>query len=89
MSMKRLFTEHPASVGESYGQHLVHATGFAGRMMLGGLACMVHAVFPFLCVKTGSRMITELNDRMVMNRSSAGAANDPGNAAMSAERLIS
>lgn len=84
MSLHRLFTEHPESVGESYVEHLVNATGFAVRMMLAGAACLVHAVFPFLFVKTGSRMITELNDRMVVHR-----AEIPLTGAISAERLTS
>jgi hypothetical protein len=68
MALLELFTEHPASVGETYGEHMSRAAGFGVRMMLGGLACMVHAVLPFLFVRTGSRAIAELNDRMVVNR---------------------
>ena len=63
-----LFTDHPATVGETYTQHCAHATGFGVTMILGGLACLVHAVLPFLCVKTGSEAITRLHDRMVVNR---------------------
>jgi len=67
--MQRLsFTAHPASVGESYLQHLRHAAGFAGSMIKGGLAVLVHAVLPFLFVKTGSGVIADLNTRMVTNR---------------------
>jgi hypothetical protein len=66
--LRSLFTDHPASVGESYFQHLAQALGFAGRMFVGSLACLVHAFLPFLCVKTGSRAITELHERMVSNR---------------------
>ena len=47
----RLFTDHPASVGESYAEHLVTASGFGLRMVLAGLACMVHALLPFLFIK--------------------------------------
>ncbi len=68
MNMKTLFTEHPASVGESYGEHFVAASTFAASMALGTIACLIHAVFPFLCVKTGSGIITDLHDRMVANR---------------------
>jgi len=64
----RLFTEHPQSVGETYGEHLVMASGFGWRMMVGGFACLLHGLFPFLFVKTGSRIITGLHDRMVANR---------------------
>jgi hypothetical protein len=64
----KLFTEHPRSVGETYVEHLGMASGFGGRMILGGLACLVHGLLPFLFVKTGSRAIAELHDRMVANR---------------------
>ena len=66
--LRTLFTAHPASVGEGYFQHLRHALGFAGRMFVGSLACLVHAFLPFLCVKTGSRCIEELHERMVTHR---------------------
>ncbi len=66
--MKHLFTDHPAAVGESYTEHLAMAGRFAGRMLLGSIACLVHALLPFLFVKTGSAIITELHGRMVTNR---------------------
>lgn len=68
MSIFNAFRRHPASVGESYIQHQRSAFGFGLRMMLGGLACLVHGLFPFLCMKTGSRQISLLHDRMVRNR---------------------
>ena len=64
----RLFTDHPASVGESYGEHLLTASGFGLRMVLAGLACMIHALLPFLFVKTGSVQISTLHDKMLANR---------------------
>ncbi|MDH3700264.1 MAG: DUF6356 family protein [Alphaproteobacteria bacterium] len=71
--MRKLFTEHSASVGESYLQHLAAAAGFSIRLFAGSVACLVHAVFPFLCVRTGSGIIRTLNDRMVTNRASSGS----------------
>jgi hypothetical protein len=68
MSLSKLFTEHPASVGESYGEHFAMATGFGIRMILGGFACMIHGLLPFLFVKTGSQQITSLHSIMVTNR---------------------
>lgn len=68
MNPMQLFTRHPATVGESYGEHFLAATGFGIRMLLGGAACLVHAFLPFLFVKTGSDMIRGLHDRMVVNR---------------------
>ena len=68
MNLNRAFTEHPASVGESYSEHLFRAVYFGTRMVFAGVACLVHGVLPFLFVRTGSRAIAELNDRMVVNR---------------------
>jgi hypothetical protein len=66
--LRRLFTEHPASVGETYAQHLASACGFAVAMVAGGLACLAHAVLPFVFVTTASRTVTRLYDRMVKHR---------------------
>jgi Family of unknown function (DUF6356) len=68
MNLIRAFTEHPASVGESYGEHLGRASCFGLRMMFAGIACLVHGVLPFLFQRTGSRAIADLNERMVVNR---------------------
>ena len=66
--LMRLFTEHPASVGETYFEHVGVAFSFSMKMLFGAMVCLVHAVLPFLFVKTGSELITELHDRMVANR---------------------
>ena len=63
-----LFTDHPASVGESYGEHLAMASGVGLRLILGGLACLIHGLLPFLFVRTGSGQIAALHDTMVANR---------------------
>jgi len=49
---RRLFTEHPESVGESYVEHFGVAARFGGIMILGGLGAIVHAVVPGLCTTT-------------------------------------
>lgn len=66
--IKRAFTDHPASVGESYGAHLAQAASFGFAMIGAGLACLIHGLFPFLFVKTGSRCIEDLHRRMVTHR---------------------
>jgi hypothetical protein len=68
MDLHRLFNEHPASVGETYGQHMARAWCFGGRMVLAGLACMVHSLLPFTFVRTGSQAVEELNSRMLATR---------------------
>jgi len=67
--LHKAFSEHPASVGETYFEHLGQATSFGIRMILGGFACMLHGLFPFLFVKTGSKQIQTLHGRMITNRS--------------------
>lgn len=63
------FTRHPASVGESYLQHMKTSFSFSGPMLLAALAAIVHGLFPFLFVKTGSNTVSRLYERMVVNRS--------------------
>lgn len=66
--LRAMFVDHPESVGESYGEHLVVALGFALTMVTAGLALVVHALVPGLFVKTGSAAITDLHDRMIAHR---------------------
>ncbi len=74
MALTRLFTQHPASVGETYLQHFRSGARFGARMLAGGLACVVHALLPFLFQSTASRCIDHLYQRMVVNRSAARRA---------------
>ena len=60
LSMPRSFVDHPASVGESYGEHFAVATGFGLRLIGAGLACLVHAWVPAWFTRTGSRAVREL-----------------------------
>jgi hypothetical protein len=64
----RLFTDHPATVDETYSQHFLAAAGFGFRMIWGGIVCLVHAVIPGAFATAGSDMICELHERMVTNR---------------------
>ena len=66
-TMTRL-NEHLEEVGETYSQHLFKAAGFALTMLAGGIACLVHALFPFLFERTGSDCIRRLHGEMVENR---------------------
>jgi len=68
MGIRRLFTEHPATVGETYFQHLCAASGFAFRMLLGAIACFLHALLPFAFQHTGSDCIESLHERMIVKR---------------------
>jgi hypothetical protein len=72
--MLRAFTDHPESVGETYLEHMGSASWFAATMFVGAFACLIHAILPFACQKSGSRRIKLLHERMVTNRHRAPAA---------------
>ena len=61
--MLRLFTAHPASVGESYLEHMRFAAGFSIRLLAAAGAAACHAVFPFLFEKTASQAVARLYER--------------------------
>ena len=75
--MLQLFTAHPRSVGESYGQHFLFASSFGTRMIAGGLACFVHGFLPFLFVRTGSKTVLTLHARMSGHRAPPKPAGMP------------
>lgn len=68
--LARLFLDHPRSVDESYFEHMRFAFGFAFWLGLAALAALVHALLPFACETTGSRIIRKLHAR-IENRSAA------------------
>jgi len=64
--MKKIFTDHPHSVGETYLQHLYFASLFGFKMVAGGMACLIHAVFPFVFEKTGSNYLLKMTEKYVL-----------------------
>lgn len=62
--LHRVFFEHPATVDETFFQHMRFALGFAGALALAAGAALVHAFIPCLCEKTASRTINRLHHRM-------------------------
>ena len=61
--LAKLFTDHPASVDETYFGHMAFAAWFASRLFMAGGAALVHAFLPFLCETTASRIVRELYER--------------------------
>lgn len=66
---KRL-TCHPASVGESYGEHLAAAWRFGFVLVGAGLACLIHGLLPFAFERTASGAVQRLNASMIARRAS-------------------
>ncbi len=59
----KFFTDHPASVDETYFGHMAFAAWFSSRLMMAAGAALVHAFLPFLFETTASRIIRELYER--------------------------
>ena len=55
-----LLDKHLKSVNETYWQHLKRALMFSGWLFLGGLACVIHAILPFLFTQTASKIVSKL-----------------------------
>src|SRR3954468_3973444 len=64
MQIKGLFTSHPASVGETYGEHMRVALSFAGPLAKAASGELVHGFLPFLFTTTASLTVKRLYARM-------------------------
>lgn len=64
----KLFRDHPASVDETYLEHMGVAFSFGSRMFVASLACFIHGLVPGFFTKTGSNAVRGLYERMVTKR---------------------
>ncbi len=62
--IKRLFIDHPASVGQTYWQHMGFAVRVAALLVAAGCAALVHGFLPFLFKRTASNRIVALYDTL-------------------------
>lgn len=60
----RLFIAHPATVNETYFEHMRFALGFAFWLLVAAGAALIHAILPALCETTASSILRRLTDRM-------------------------
>ena len=63
-ALGRVFLDHPATVNESYFQHMRFAFGFAFWLSVAAGAALIHALIPALCETTASRILRRLHDRI-------------------------
>jgi hypothetical protein len=66
--LRKLFVEHPQSVGEGYFEHMGVAFSFGFAMLGAAVACIIHGLVPGLFKSTGSKAICCLHERLVTNR---------------------
>lgn len=74
--MSNPFTRHPAEVGETYPEHLRMASSFGWKLLIAAGASFLHALLPFLCESTGSRLVGELH--RTLSERNAGRRPPPG-----------
>ena len=55
-----VFQRHPATVSESYFEHMAFAARFGVLMFAAGGAAMVHAILPFAFEKTASGIVRRM-----------------------------
>ena len=71
--IRRLFLDHPESVGETFTEHFHVASSFGLTMIAAGCASVIHAFVPALFKTTGSRTVGKLNQRIVDMRAAKAA----------------
>ena len=74
--MQNFFSAHPASVGETYWQHMAVALKFSFALFSAAFAALIHAFFPALFETTASQQINRLHDQLVRNRQNRNASID-------------
>ena len=74
--MRNPFTAHPRDVGETWLQHGLFACRYGLLMILGGIAALIHGIFPFLFQTTASRITRELNATLEASAARAKARRD-------------
>ncbi len=62
-TIARLFRDHPASVDETYFEHMAFAGKFSGKLFLAASMALVHALLPFVFEKSASTIVRELYER--------------------------
>lgn len=62
--ISKVFLDHPATVEESYFEHMAFAGRFSTTLFLAGGAALVHAIIPCLFEKTASNLIRKMYYRI-------------------------
>ena len=60
----RIFTNHPASIGEGYFEHMGFSLRFTLKLFGASIAALVHAFLHSLFEKTASNIVASLHTRL-------------------------
>ena len=69
----RLFNDHPRSLGMTWASHGAGAAIIGARLVVAGVACLIHSLVPAWFTQTAGRTVTDIYDDIA--RRKAGAAN--------------
>ena len=64
------FTDHPASVGQTYFEHFKFAVKVSTSLLKAFSACLIHAIYPPVHKNTASATIAELHNRIEQRKAS-------------------
>lgn len=67
--MKDREKSHLEAVNEKYFEHMFYAAKYGFKMVMAGIACIIHAIFPNLFITTASKtmhsILDEINQRNI------------------------
>ena len=69
--IRRLFTDHPRSLGMSWAGHGIGAVKIGAELVGAGVACIVHAVVPGWFTQTAGQTVERMHDHMVKRKAGA------------------
>ena len=69
--VRRLFVEHPRSLGMSWLEHGLGAVVIGATLVGAGAACLVHALVPGWFTQTAGKTIARMNDQMLRRKTGA------------------
>ena len=72
----RSFTEHPATVNQTYFQHFFFAMRFAVLLIVAGLAALIHAIIPALFAHTASQIVGRLHRQIEVRHQTERRTNE-------------
>ena len=62
--MKNIFKKHPNEVGETYLEHMFNAMRYSLTFLFLFVIAFIHAILPFLFVRTASDIVCEMSEHM-------------------------
>lgn len=68
MKIKKIFTQHPNSIGESYLEHFQFASICGIKLAFAGIACFIHSIFPFMFTNTASNTIQKIREEITSRK---------------------